>query len=491
MKRSIKQKVQIISTSVFFLVCLFSCQMKQTNHSEALPAAQTDGIKARVFSSSSGETEMLVEQQEVIFKQDFETENLLINIYPEFQYQKIFGIGGAFTETSAYNFSLLSPDLQQKLAELFFGKTGIGFSLGRTSINSSDFSLEEYTYVEEGDVELKTFNIERERKYVMPMLKAARKANPDLWLMASPWSPPPWMKDTKTFIRGGRLLPEYYPVYAKYFARYLEEYKKEGIEFFAVSVQNEPKAVQTWESCVWTGKEEGEFATNHLRPTLDKFGFNNIGIMIWDHNKERVLDRAKESFSIPGADKAIWGVAFHWYSGEYFDNLRMTHELFPDKPLFATEFCVGGAIRPEEQNWRDVEQYAKDMIGNFNNFMAGSIEWNLIVDSKTGGPYHNRRGGCKAPVYVDAETKEFILGSIYYTVGHFSKFVKRDAVRIGSSTYNEAIKTVAFSNPNGEIVVVVLNTTERDVTPKIRLNNCTADFKMPAKSLHTFIIPPH
>jgi glucosylceramidase len=128
------------------------------------------------------------------------------------------------------------------------------------------------------------------------------------------------------------------------------------------------------------------------------------------------------------------------------------------------------------------------MIGNFNHFMAGSIEWNLIVDSQ-GGPYHNRTGGVKAPVFVDEVKKEFILGSIYYTVGHFSKFIKRGAVRIGSSVYNDAIKVVAFSNPGGEIVVVVLNTTERDVTPSIRLNNCTAAFKLPGKSLQTLIIP--
>ena len=485
-----KQIALFISVFTFFSL-LFSCRQEADNKTQTgMSFAQPDGKKVQIYLSSVNEDEMFVAQPDVVFKQDLETENQLINIYPEMQYQKIIGIGGAFTETSAYNFSLLSAASQQKLAELYFGKSGIGINLGRTHINSADFSISEYTYTEDDDVDLKTFSIEREQQYVLPMIRMARKANPDLWFMASPWSPPAWMKSNHSFIRGGRLLPEYYPTYANYFARYLEEFKKEGIDFFAVSVQNEPKAIQTWESCVWTGEEEGVFATNFLRPALDKSGFKNTGIMIWDHNKERVLERAKESFSVPGADKAIWGVAFHWYSGEYFDNLRMTHELFPDKPLLATEFCVGGAIRPEEQNWRDVEQYAKDMIGNFNNFMAGSIEWNLIVDSKTGGPYHNRRGGCKAPVYVDAETKEFILGSLYYTVGHFSKFVKRDAIRIGISSYNDSVKATAFLNPDGGIVVVVLNMGERDASAaKIRLNNCTADIKLPAKSLQTLIIP--
>jgi glucosylceramidase len=433
---------------------------------------------------------MLAEQEGGIFKQDFVTENLLINIYPEFQYQKILGFGAAFTETSAYNFSLLSADTQQKLAEAYFGKTGIGFNFCRTHISACDFSIDEYTYVEDGDVDLKTFDIARERKYVIPMIRAARKVNPDLWLFASPWSPPAWMKDNKSVVRGGRLLPEYYPTYAKYFSLYLEEYKKEGIDFFGVTIQNESKAVQTWESCIWTGKEEGVFAADFLRPTLDANGFGETKIMIWDHNKERVMERARESMSVPGAEKAIWGIAHHWYSGDHFDNLRMTHELFPDKPLIATENSLGGIIRGEDRNWVAVERYAKETIMNFYNFMSAAVAWHLMVDLETGGPLHNRASGGSAPVFVDAKKKDFILGPLFYTKGHFSKFIKRGAVRIGSSIYDDAVKVAAFCNPDGEIVVVVLNTTERDVTPKIRLNNCTADFKMPAKSLQTLIIPP-
>ncbi|MCL2650231.1 MAG: glycosyl hydrolase [Candidatus Azobacteroides sp.] len=472
MKNNVKQIVLAVSALIIFSMSLF---------------AQTDGQKVKIFASSANSKDMLVPQQDITFKQDFETENLLINIYPEFRYQQVLGFGGAFTETSAYNFSLLSPDLQQKLAELLFGESGIDMNFCRTHIHSADFALSEYTYVKDGDVDLKTFSIDRDKQYILPMIKAARKANPDLWLFASPWSPPAWMKDNNSLIKGGRLLPQYYKTWAEYFSRYLEEYKKEGIDFFAVTVQNEPKAVQTWESCVWTGKEEGEFAANFLRPILDKTGFGETKIMVWDHNKERVMERARESMSVPGAEKAIWGVGFHWYSGDHFDNLRMAHELYPDKPLISSEFCIHLG---DQNDWDDVERYANEMIGDFNNFMAASVDWNLIVDLE-GGPYHNRDngGGVKAKVYVDKDKKDFILGPLYYTVGHFSKFIKRDAVRIGSSVYNDAIKVAAFSNPDGEIVVVVLNTTENDTTPKIRLNNYTAEFNLPAKSLQTLVIP--
>jgi len=453
--------------------------------------AQTVGKKIKILTSSLNLKEMLVEQEDVVFEQDFETENMLINIYPEFQYQQILGFGAAFTETSAYNFSLLSPDVQQKLAEAYFGETGIGYNFCRTQINASDFSLSEYTYVEDGDVELKTFNIDRERMYILPMIKAARKVNPDLWLYASPWSPPAWMKDNKSVVRGGRLLPEFYPTWAKYFALYLGEYQKEGIDFLGVTIQNEPKAVQQWESCIWTGKEEGDFAANYLRPALDEKGFGDTKIIIWDHNKERVMERARESMSVPGADKAIWGVAFHWYSGDHFDNLRMAHELYPDKPLIASENNSRGLRGGDVAAcWNDIETYAKETIMNFNNFMAANVDWNLIVNLENGGPFHNTPGGgSSAAVWVDTEKKEFILSPLYYTNGHFSKFIKRGAVRIGSSSYSDAVKAAAFSNPNGDIIIIVLNTTERDATPKIRMNNCTAEFKMPAKSLQTLIIP--
>jgi glucosylceramidase len=165
----------------------------------------------------------------------------------------------------------------------------------------------------------------------------------------------------------------------------------------------------------------------------------------------------------------------------------MAHELYPDKPFISTEFCLGGALKSDGKDWNDIQKYANEMIGNFNNFMAASVEWNLIVDSK-GGPFHNRDGGVKGPVYVDENKKNYVLGPFYYTVGHFSKFVKRDAVRIGTSTFSDDVKATAFSNPDGEIVVIILNTSSEDVNPKIRIDNCTAEFNMPAKSLHTFII---
>jgi len=480
--------VKLCTLSILFFMAACSGDKAPVSEANKFDDAPTVGKKVHIYASSADSEEMLALQEDIVFEKDLVTENLLINIYPEFQYQQVLGFGAAFTEASAVNFSLLSPELQQKVIDLYFSQNGISLNFCRTHINSCDYGVDEYTYVDEGDKELVTFSIDRERKDILPMIKAARRANPDLWLFASPWSPPAWMKDNHTVIQGGHLLPEYYPAWAKYFALYLEAYKKEGIDFFCVTVQNESKAVQTWESCIWSGTEEAEWVVNYLRPTLDKKGFSDTKIMVWDHNKERVMERARESMSVPGANKAIWGFAHHWYSGDHFDNLRMTHELYPDKHLLGTENSSGGSIIGTPNWWNAVERYAKETIMDFNNFTSAAVSWNMILD-ETGGPVHNRRGGSLAPIVVDSNTKTFTLTSTYYTFGHFSRFVKRGAVRIGSSTYNDAIKTAAFSNPDGEIVVVVLNTTDREATPKIRLNNCTAEFSMPAKSLITMLIP--
>ena len=450
--------------------------------------------KVKVFSSEkSSIKEMFVQKESVALVPDVETENLLINVYPQMIYQEVLGFGGSFTETSAYNFAQVSDDVKLKLAEAYFDKVkGIGINFCRTHIHSSDFSLAQYNYTKEGDVELKTFTIEQDRKYIIPMIKAAQKFTNDLLLFASPWSPPGWMKDSGKMIQGGKLLPEHYDTWARYMTRYFEEYKKEGIEFFGVTVQNEAKAIQTWESCVYSGTEEAVFAVKNLRPNLDKSGFKDVKIMIWDHNKERIFDRAIESFAVPGAKEAIWGVGFHWYSGEHFDALRMTHEMFPDKPLLLTEFCRGASAASATPvpfaSWDDVEAYANEIIGDFNNYMAASIDWNMVVDLE-GGPYHDRTGGCKAQIVVNKEKNSFSLEPTFYAVGHFSKFVKRGAKRIGHSSYNDNLKVTSFQNPDGEVVVVVLNKGEQAMKPKLRIYDCTAQLDIPAKSLTTLIVP--
>ena len=227
------------------------------------------------------------------------TEPAIINVFDEFEYQTVLGFGGAFTESAAYNYAQLTDEQKKDfMIKTFSRKDGIGYNFGRTHINSCDFSLDIYTYVERGDRDLSTFNIERDRKYIIPFIKDALEyCSDELVLFASPWSPPDYMKENEIAIRGGALKEEYMPVWARYYAKYIKAMREEGINISAITVQNEPNAKQPWESCSYSPEDERDFIENYLDPILDEEGLSDIKIMIWDHNKERVYDRSKRIFT--------------------------------------------------------------------------------------------------------------------------------------------------------------------------------------------------
>ncbi|MCL1830177.1 MAG: glucosylceramidase [Oscillospiraceae bacterium] len=455
--------------------------------------------KIRVYQSKMNDDEMLKQiETDVVFSDSDDCMNPFgektISVFPKRRYQEIIGFGGAFTETASYNYSLMSDASKKKIVEaLFDTEKGIGYNFCRTHINSADFALSRYTYVEENDIELKTFDIGREKNYVIPFINDVKELTKDsLLLFASPWSPPGWMKDTGSMIEGGRLLDEYYEVWANYFVKYFEEFKKQGIDFFALSVQNEARAWQTWESCRYTAEEEGRFVHEYLRPALDKAGLNDIKIMIWDHNRERIYERASDTFElVPGSKDDVWGIAFHWYSGDHFASLDMTNECFPDKPLILSEYCLGTVRvnngKGAHANWMGAEMYARELISCFNHHMAAEVDWNMVVDEE-GGPYHDRSNGCKAVIVVDPKNDLVYLEPTYYAVGHFSKFVERGAVRIGCSSLSEDVIATAFQNPNGDLILVVLNQLCREEELEIRLNGSAARVIFPPHSLTTYVI---
>lgn len=334
-------------------------------------------------------------------------------------YQRIIGFGGALTESSGYVLSLIPPEKQKEVVNAYFSaEEGNRYTLARTHLNSSDFSLENWACVDKADESLESFSMARPDKYITPLLRAAREAAGDgLKLLVSPWSPPAWMKDNGDMNRGGKLLKKYYPLWAACFARFVGGLKKRGIDTWAVSVQNEPEAVQTWDSCIWTASEEGEFAAGHLGPALEKYCANEknkIIILVHDHNRDHLFERFSESVSCPGADKYIGGAAFHWYSGGQYDNVAKTAKAFPDKELIFTEGCIEG--RPRIGAWYAGERYAYNIINDLNHGCTGWIDWNIALDTQ-GGPNH-AGNFCDAPVIVDTQSGELHYQSSYYYISN-------------------------------------------------------------------------
>ena len=413
--------------------------------------------------------------------EDDRKENSLINIHPHIEYQEIKGFGGAFTEAASTTLDKLSKENREKILSMYFDKEkGIGYNLGRVHINSCDFSLGNYTCVDENDQTLESFQINRDKTSVIPMIKEAKRYG-DIELLASPWSPPAYMKTTNMMNKGGKLKQEYYELWSEYFVKFIESYKAEGIDIQSVTVQNEPKATQRWDSCVYTAQEERDFVENNLGPKMKEMG---VKLFFWDHNKERVIERADVMLEGELGKKYVDGIAFHWYSGDHFEELEMFHKTYPDKELVFSEGCYEYSYGMLD-TIKIGEKYAHDMIGNFNNYCNAFIDWNLLLNEK-GGPNHVGNF-CDAPIMADTENDRVFIHDSYYYIGHFSKYVQKGAKRIGSSRFNAQLETAAFKNPDGGIVSVVLNRTDDDVDFSFKLCGQLIQCKAEAHSIATYV----
>lgn len=412
-------------------------------------------------------------------------ENKLINVYEDVEYQEIEGFGGSFTEAAAVTLNAMSPKRREEIIEAYFDiQKGIGYNLCRTHINSSDFSTGNYAYVEDAnDIELKSFNIERERKSIIPFIKDAMKVRGEnIKLFSSPWSPPAWMKSNGKMNEGGKLKDEYREVWAKYYSKYIQAYAAEGINIWGLTIQNEPKATQTWDSCIYTAEEERDFVKNYLGPVLNEEGLSHVKVMVWDHNKESVYERAKVILTDTEAAKYIWGIGFHWYSGDHFEALDAVHQKYPNKKLIHTEGCRGIS---EKGIWDTGERYGHDIIGDLNTWTTAWVDWNLLLNEE-GGPNHVANY-CDAPIIADTQNDKIMYESSYYYIGHFSKYIKPGAKRIGCSRYNEKLETVAFKNPNGEIAVIIMNRTEEKIEFNIKCSKGLAQMTSLPRSIMTLL----
>jgi glucosylceramidase len=412
-----------------------------------------------------------------------------IFVDPSKTFQTVLGIGGALTDAAAETFYKLPEEKQREILTAYFDpQHGIGYTLGRTHINSCDFSSESYTYVKDGDKSLDSFSIAHDLKYRVPFIKKvlATAGKDDFTLFASPWSPPGWMKDNGDMLRGGKLKPEYYESWARYYGKFIHAYEKEGIPIWGVTVQNEPLASQAWESCIYTVEEERDFLKNYLGPALRKAGLKDTKIIIWDHNRSLMYQRASVVLDDPAAAKYVWGVGFHWYVGDNFENVKRVKEAYPQTHLLFTEGCNGPFDFSKINDWQWGELYAKSMINDFNNGAEGWTDWNVLLDEE-GGPNHVRNF-CFAPIHADTKTGQLYYMNAYYYIGQFSKFIRPGAKRIISSSSTDKLQTTAFLNPDGKIAVVVFNPTDQALPFNLHLGGKAAKSGSPAHSIITMVV---
>jgi glucosylceramidase len=412
---------------------------------------------------------------------------------PSHQFQTLLGIGGALTDASAEVFAKLPKAQQQELLQAYYSPSqGIGYSLARTNIASCDFSSSSYTYVADNDASLKSFSVKHDEQYKIPLIKqATAAAGGKLPLFVSPWSPPAWMKTNNSLLKGGKLLPQFRQPWANHYVKFIQAYEKMGMPIWGLSVQNEPMATQTWESCLYTAEEERDFIKEYLGPTLAKAGLGGKKLIAWDHNRDLLYQRASTVLDDPAAAKYVWGIGYHWYetwttSGPLFDNERRVKEAFPNTNLMFTEGCVENFKFDQVNDWKLGERYGNSMINDFNAGTVGWTDWNILLD-ETGGPNHVGNF-CFAPVIADTKAGKLIYTNAYYYIGHFSKFVRPGAKRIATTTNRDWLQATAFRNPDGKVAVVVMNSGDKPQEFQLWIKGQAASTTAAPHSMATYVI---
>jgi glucosylceramidase len=445
--------------------------------------------------------------------------SVAVQLLPGEKFQTITGFGGSFTESSAYLLNRLSRKNRDLILDAYFGANGARYSLTRTHINSCDFSLGNYSYAPQaGDVELKHFSIEEDRNDIIPMIRDAMAHSADGFkIIASPWTAPPWMKDNNNYV-GGKLLPEYYDSWALFFSKYLTAYKGEGIDIWGITVENEPLGNGgNWESMIWSAEEMVGFVNNHLGPVLASGG-HHVKVLAYDQNRGKELEEwANVVYKDESSSKYFDGFAVHWYAGtvDWFpESLNYTHNKAPGKHLIQTEGCIDAEVphwQDDKWYWSEeatdwgwdwapadqkilhpkyvpVYRYARDIIGCMNSWVDGWIDWNMVLD-RQGGP-NWFKNWCVAPVIVDPEKDEVYLTPLYYTMAHFSKFIRPGAVRIGFRNPDPSLMLTAAQNPDGTIAVAVLNMNSEPGNIRLSLGDRSVEISISARALQTILVSP-
>ena len=433
-------------------------------------------MRLRLTETKNGSEPGDVDVRYFEFEEDREgIENEVVNLYPKRGFEVFEGFGGAITDAAAYVYSLMSEEDKKVLMDTYFSPEQMGYRLVRIHMDSCDFSVGMYEAVSDPeDRELKTFSFERTEKYILPMLEDAKEAaGGNLKLMLSPWSPPAFMKTNGSRKNGGHLKEEYADMWADYLCRYIEEFRRRGFTVQRISLQNEAKAVQTWDSCVYTAAQEKEFLEKHMYPALERHDMQDIEVFIWDHNKERAFERTEEIVTGSAADM-VSGVACHWYSGDHFENLNLLRRFYPNLKLIISESCIEYSKFSAADAFTNAARLSHELTGDLNHGICAFYDWNMLLDEK-GGPNHVGNY-CQAPFLYDTVNCRLLPQTIQRHFYHFSHFIRPGAERIGFSRYTDCLDMTAYRNTDGGIVFVMLNRGKESLPVVLRLDGQTAAF---------------
>lgn len=414
-------------------------------------------------------------------------ENELVNLYPIPQNGMFEGFGGAITDAAGYVYSLMPDELKKKVIETYFHPDKMNYQTVRIHMDSCDFSTEMYEADSDPDDEaLAHFSFERTEKYILPMLRDAEKAaGRQLDLMLTPWSPPAFMKTNGSRVHGGSLKAEYRKRWAEYICRYIGEFRKRGFRVKRLSVQNEPKAVQTWDSCIFTAEEEKQFLRDYLWPSLKEHGFEDIEVFIWDHNKERLFERVRDTVDEETAG-VIAGAAFHWYSGDHFEALDLVRENYPGLKLILSESCIEFTRFAQNEEAIQAVRIAHEIIGDLMHGASAFYDWNLILDEK-GGPNHVGNY-CGAPFHYNTKTAALSSGLLLDYMGLIARTVSPGSCRIFHTSYDAELDVCAFLRPDKKISLILLNTSDERKKTVIRLCDNAAEILLEPKSIASLLI---
>jgi glucosylceramidase len=522
------------------------------DHATAITAKNASlrvGTESSDFIQTSAAGDRLKPMPPVRFQKANLKGGITVTVNPAAPRQVLEGIGGALTEASAYVLAHLPKRNRDEVLDRFFGDRGARFSMARTHIGACDFSVVgKYSYDDvSGDTRLEHFSIAPDRKgfpgtqeptyALLPLIKDAFTRNPQLKLVASPWTAPAWMKDNQDWYgqgKGGRLLPEHYDTFARYLAKYLQSYRSEGVKVWAITPENEPLGNGgQWESMEFTASALRDFIGQHLGPQLRKQGLADVKVIQFDHNRDANAVAFSEAvLGDPVAATFTWGTGVHWYSATdnvHTEILDRLHQRFPAKALLHTEGCIDGIgtqdsspkgaflgwqndawwwsesatdwgyywaspdEKPAHPRYVPVHRYARDLLEGLNHWFVGWIDWNLVLD-RNGGPNHVNNL-CAAPIMVDTTTTEVYVTPLYDVMVHFSRFLQPGDRVVQVTTTTPGLPpdafhaTAALSRDGRHLVVIAFNPSKQPINYTLQVGDLQAPVSLPANAIQSMRFP--